>query len=81
MRFIPERRDWGTKGTVISVKTQWWLKVNTKAVRFGPLDGATFPHIVKVKYTVDGTDIKIPVNGYVKLDSEGNIVNTWEGVQ
>lgn len=32
-------------------------------------------------YTVDGTDIKIPVNGYVKLDSEGNIVNTWEGVQ
>jgi hypothetical protein len=46
-----------TKGTVISVKTQWWLKVNTKAVRFGPLDGATFPHIVKVKYTVDGTEI------------------------
>ena len=46
-----------TQGTVLSVKTQWWLKVNTKAVRFGPLDGATFPHIVKVKYTVDGTEI------------------------
>ena len=46
-----------TKGTVLSVKTQWWLKVNTKAGRFGPLDGATFPHIVKVKYTVDGNEI------------------------
>ncbi|MBO5702098.1 MAG: sugar ABC transporter permease [Clostridia bacterium] len=46
-----------TKGTVLSVKTQWWLKVNTKAVRLGPLDGATFPHIVKVKYTVDGNEI------------------------
>ena len=45
-----------TNGTVISVKTQWWLKVNTKAVRFGPLDGATFPHIIKVKYTVDGVE-------------------------
>ena len=34
-------------GTVISVKKQWWLKVNA-------MDGATFPHIVKVEYTVDG---------------------------
>jgi hypothetical protein len=54
--------EWGyfemkeTKGTVLSAKKQWWLKVNTKAVRFGPLDGATFPHIVKIKYTVDGKE-------------------------
>ena len=42
-----------TTGTVISVSKQWWLKVNTKPVRMGgPLDGAEFPHIIKVKYTV-----------------------------
>ena len=43
-----------TTGTVVSVSKQWWLKVNTKPIRTGgPLDGAAFPHIVKVKYTVD----------------------------
>jgi hypothetical protein len=41
-------------GTVVSVKKQWWLKINTKPVRTGPLDGAIFPHIIKVQYTVDG---------------------------
>ena len=46
-----------TLGTVISVKTQWWMKVNTKSFRKGALDGATFPHIVKVRYVVDGREI------------------------
>lgn len=45
-----------TTGTVLSAARQWWLKVNTKAVRFGPMDGATFPYIIKVRYTVDGVD-------------------------
>ena len=45
-----------TKGTVVKVSKQWWLKVNTKAVRMGPLDGAAFPHVVKAVYTVDGTE-------------------------
>lgn len=45
-----------TSGTVLSVKKQWWLKVNTKPVRAGTFDSATFPHIVKVKYTVDGVE-------------------------
>ena len=45
-----------TNGTVVSVAKQWWLKVNTKAVRLGPADGAIFPHIVKVSYTVDGRE-------------------------
>ena len=44
-----------TRATVVSVKKQWWMKVNTKPVRTGPLDGAVFPHIIKVQYTVDGT--------------------------
>ena len=37
-------------GTVISVKKQWWLKVNAKRVRLHAMDGAMFPHIVKVEY-------------------------------
>lgn len=44
-----------TTGTVISVAKQWWLKVNTKPIRLHALDGATFPHIIKVQYVVDGT--------------------------
>ncbi len=45
-----------TLGTVIGVYKQLWLKVNTKSIRAGALDGATFPHIIKVKYIVDGKD-------------------------
>ena len=40
--------DQKTAGTVVSVKKQWWLKVNTKPIRMNTLDGATFPHIIKV---------------------------------
>ena len=43
-----------TMGTVVSASRQWWLKVNTKAVRMGTMDGATFPYIIKVEYSVDG---------------------------
>ena len=43
-------------GTVISVKKQWWLKVNTKSVRLGPTDGALFPHIIKASYQADGKE-------------------------
>ena len=43
-----------TKGTVLSVSTQWWLKINTKPVRMGAMDGASFPDIIKVQYIVDG---------------------------
>ncbi len=48
--------DRETTGTVISVSKQWWLKVNTKPVRLHALDGATFPHIIKVSYTADGIE-------------------------
>ena len=43
-----------TIGIVRSVAKQWWLKMNTKPMRMGALDGATFPHIMKVQYVVDG---------------------------
>ena len=44
------------KGTVISASKQWWLKVNSKPIRMGTMDGATFPYIIKIQYNVDGTD-------------------------
>ena len=42
-----------TIGTVISIKKQWWLKINTKPFRKGTLDGAIFPHVIKVRYCVN----------------------------
>ena len=41
-------------GTIVSVKKQYWLKVNTKPVRTSALDGAIFPAIVTVQYFVKG---------------------------
>lgn len=62
-----------TMGTVIKVSRQWWLKVNTKALRRHALDGAFFPHIIKVNYTVDGRNyvkrkwipakVSVPIQG------------------
>ena len=46
--------DRETVGTVVSVATQWWLKINTKPIRLHAMDGAIFPHIIKVRYTVEG---------------------------
>ena len=43
-----------TTGTVLTVSKQWWLKVNRKPVRIHALDGAEFPHIMKIEYTADG---------------------------
>ena len=44
-----------TTGRVLSVSKLWWLKINTKA-RLGALDGAIFPHILKIWYKVDGME-------------------------
>ena len=46
--------DQETTGTVLSAKRQWWLKINTKPVRKHAFDGAIFPYIITVQYTVDG---------------------------
>ena len=43
-----------TTGKVISISKQWWLKINTKSIRKNLLDGALFPHIIKVEYIIDG---------------------------
>lgn len=72
-----------TTGTVISVTKQWWLKVNRKPVRTHAMDGAAFPHIIKVKYTIGvkdytcqkwiGAGNKIPDKGTIFIVS-GTIV-------
>ena len=72
-----------TTGTIISVKKQWWLKINKKSIRKGALDGAAFPYVIKVKYVVDGkeyikrkwigTEYPVPVEGStVQLAYEEN---------
>lgn len=43
-----------TTATVTRVSRQWWLKANTKAARLTGADGAQYPHVVTVKYTVNG---------------------------
>lgn len=43
-----------TTGTVIAAAKQWWMKVNRKPIRMHALDGAEFPYIIKIEYTVDG---------------------------
>lgn len=65
-----------TTGKVISVSKQWWLKVNTKAVRNGPMDGAVFPHIIKVLYTVNGIEYtkRKWISAGVPVPAEGNSV-------
>lgn len=43
-----------TEGTVTEVKPCYFLKINQKALRSTPLDGAVFPHIIHFTYQVDG---------------------------
>lgn len=43
-----------TIGAVVAVYRQWWLKINRKPVRRHAMDGAEFPHVVKVRYIVEG---------------------------
>ena len=48
--------DEQTTGTVIAVSKLWWLKVNSKPARTHALDGASFPHVVKVAYCAGGRE-------------------------
>lgn len=43
-------------GIVTSAETCWMIKVNKSVFRTHPLDGAAFPHFIRFRYTVDGTD-------------------------
>ena len=60
------------EGTIIKLKKIWWIKINTKTFRKSSLDGATFPYIITVKYTVNDTTYE--KNKFVYLgDKEINI--------
>lgn len=65
-----------TTGTVVSVAKQWWLKVNTKPVRLHSMDGATFPHIIKVKYAVDEKEYicRKWINAGHRVPGEGTMI-------
>ena len=41
---------------VTSVKTCWWIKINTKPIRTNTMDGAVFPHIIYFTYSVDNVE-------------------------
>lgn len=45
-----------TTGTIVSAKLCWWFKINTRPVRVRALDGAAFPQIIKIRYSVDGQE-------------------------
>ena len=45
-----------TTGTILSVKKQWWLKIRTKSFSTGIGEDAIYPHVLKVRYTVDGIE-------------------------
>lgn len=42
-------------GIITKVNKLWWIKINRKIVRKSPLDGATFPYFVKIKYKINDT--------------------------
>lgn len=45
-----------TTGIVTKVSRQWWLKRNSKPLRITGADGAEYPHIIRVSYSVDGRE-------------------------
>lgn len=72
-----------TTGEIISASKQWWLKINSKSFRTVGTDGALYPYIIKVKYTVEGkyytkrkwinAGVTIPdVGAFVKVQYDEN---------
>lgn len=43
-----------TIGIVIGAAQQRWFKINRKSIRLHAMDGAAFPSIIQVEYTVEG---------------------------
>lgn len=42
-----------TRGTVVASTKQWWLKINSKLARVIGTEGAIYPYVVKITYSVD----------------------------
>ena len=47
-----------TSGKIEKVTKCWWLKVNSKPARLYGLDGALFPYLMTVTYSVNGKKYK-----------------------
>ena len=71
-----------TTGTVTSVKTCWWIKINTKAVRLHGLDGAKFPHIIYFTYHVNGTAYQgcSCISYYSRCPGVGEAITVFYGI-
>ena len=66
-------------GTIMAVKTCWWIKINTKSVRMHALDGAKFPHIIYFTYNVN--DIAYQgiscVSYYLRCPNKGETITIF----
>ena len=51
--------DKQTTGTVAAATKLWWLKINSKPIRMTAADGAVYPHVVRVAYSVDGKEYTV----------------------
>lgn len=68
------------EGIIIKSSKLWWCKINTKAFRTSPLDGATFPHFIKIKYNVDGNEYikgKVVYWGKEPINTGDKVVITY----
>ena len=52
---ILAKKCWA-EGTVTEVSRLWWLRINTKPVRRFSGDGSVYPHVITLRYTVDGME-------------------------
>lgn len=48
--------DEQTIGVITKVSRQWYIKVNTKPARGMGTDGAKYPHVISIKYSVNGRE-------------------------
>ena len=76
-KIISENKK--TTGTITSVKTCWWIKINTKPFRRHALDGAKFPHIIYFTYTVNGSAYQGSscVEWYLRCPNKGETVTVF----
>ena len=55
---IPISNENRTNGKIEKIIKCWWIKVNKKPIRTHSLDGALFPYLMTVSYTVNGRKYK-----------------------
>jgi len=69
------------EGTIIKASKLWWIKINTKSFRTSPLDGATFPYLIKVKYNINNIDYiknKLVYWGNENIQTGDKVIITYD---